>query len=72
MFQIAGGSIGLGLNTAIVTTSSSLTHGISNAFQVDTVLAACGLAISIAYVGGKPVAERVRAVPSKVFKIGCF
>jgi MFS family permease len=42
MFQIAGGSIGLGLNTALVVTAGSLVEGIHRAFLVDTVLAVCG------------------------------
>ena len=53
MFQIAGGSIGLGLNTAIVITAPSLAEGIKRAFIVDSVLGACGLVISILYIGGK-------------------
>ena len=38
MFQIAGGSIGLGLNTAIVVTAASLSDGIRAAFVVDAIL----------------------------------
>lgn len=51
MFQIAGGAVGLGLNTAIVT-SESLVGGISTAFQVDAVLALVGLAIALLFIGG--------------------
>jgi len=54
MFQIAGGSIGLGLNTAIVITAPSLTDGIGRAFLVNAILAICGLIVAAAYVGGKP------------------
>jgi EmrB/QacA subfamily drug resistance transporter len=53
MFQIAGGAIGLGLNTALVVTASSLTAGIRIAFLVDAGLAVCGLAVSILFVGGR-------------------
>lgn len=53
MCQIAGGSIGLGLNTAIAITAPSLVNGIGRAFLVDAVLAICGLAVAILYVGGR-------------------
>ena len=53
MCQIAGGSIGLGLNTAIVITAPSLVNGIGRAFLVDAILAICGLAVAILYVGGR-------------------
>jgi EmrB/QacA subfamily drug resistance transporter len=45
MCQIAGGAVGLGINTAIVTSASSLSDGISTAFRVDGVLAVIGLII---------------------------
>ncbi len=45
MCQIAGGAVGLGLNTAIVATASSLVDGIALAFKIDAVLAAVGLAV---------------------------
>ena len=53
MFQIAGGSIGLGLNTALVVTAPSLPEGIARAFMVDTGLAAGGLLVSIFFIGGR-------------------
>jgi MFS family permease len=56
MCQIAGGALGLGVNTAIVvasgTSSADLADGISNAFKVDAVLALVGLAIALLFVGG--------------------
>lgn len=52
MFQIAGGSIGLGLNTAIVVTAASLSASIRAAFVFDAILAVAGLAVSLAFVGG--------------------
>jgi EmrB/QacA subfamily drug resistance transporter len=62
MCQIAGGAIGLGLNTAIVATADSLPEGIRIAFVVDAVLAVVGLLISLLYVGGAVHHERLRAV----------
>jgi MFS family permease len=53
MCQIAGGSIGLGLNTAIAITAPSLVDGIGRAFFVDAILAVCGLAVAIFFVGGR-------------------
>ncbi len=53
MFQIAGGSIGLGFNTALVLTAPSLTQGIGVAFRVDSFLAAAGLVISLLFIGRK-------------------
>jgi len=53
MCQIAGGSIGLGLNTAIAITAPSLVNGIGRAFFVDAILAVCGLLVAIFYVGGR-------------------
>ena len=52
MFQIAGGSIGLGLNTAIVITAPTLVDGINSAFLVNAILAICGLAVAVLFVGG--------------------
>lgn len=60
MFQIAGGSIGLGLNTAIVVSAASLTEGIHRAFMVDGALAVIGLLISLFFVGGDVDVSRVR------------
>ncbi len=51
MCQIAGGAIGLGLNTAIVASASSLAVGISRAFRVDAALAAAGLVVALRFVG---------------------
>ena len=52
MCQIAGGSVGLGLNTAIVV-SSSLIDGLQAAFLLDAGLALVGVVVAIAYVGGR-------------------
>jgi len=59
MAQVAGGSIGLGLNTAIVATASSLSDGIARAFFVDACLAVVGLLIVIFFIGGKVDAKRI-------------
>lgn len=56
MCQIAGGAIGLGLNTAIIvsagTSESDLANGIGNAFKVDAALAVVGLVVALLFVGG--------------------
>jgi EmrB/QacA subfamily drug resistance transporter len=62
MFQIAGGSIGLGLNTALVATAGSLVEGIHRAFMVNAMLAVCGMVIAILFVGGNIDKERLRAL----------
>jgi EmrB/QacA subfamily drug resistance transporter len=51
MCQIAGGAVGLGLNTAIVASGSTLADGISVAFRVDAVLAVIGLVVVLLFVG---------------------
>ena len=53
MCQIAGGAIGLGLNTALVVTASSLAEGIHTAFLMDAALAIGGLLVSLLFVGGR-------------------
>jgi EmrB/QacA subfamily drug resistance transporter len=52
MCQIAGGAIGLGLNTAIVLSAASLSDGIKVAFRVDAVLALVGTIVSLWLVHG--------------------
>jgi EmrB/QacA subfamily drug resistance transporter len=53
MFQIAGGAVGLGLNTALVVTAPSLVDGIRIAFLVNTGLAVAGVLVALCFVGGK-------------------
>lgn len=53
MFQIAGGAIGLGLNTAIVVSADTLADGIHTAFLVDTALAVGGTLLALLFVGGR-------------------
>ncbi len=59
MFQVAGGSIGLGLNTAIVVAAPTLPEGIHRAFLLDAVLAICGLIICLFFVDGRLSKERI-------------
>jgi hypothetical protein len=49
--QIAGGAVGLGFNTAIVASASSLTDGISAAFTVDAALGVLGFLLVLAVIG---------------------
>jgi EmrB/QacA subfamily drug resistance transporter len=60
MCQIAGGSVGLGINTAIVVTAPTLAEGIQRAFVVDSILALCGLVVAILLVGGTVDPARLR------------
>lgn len=60
MAQIAGGSIGLALNTAIVASAPSLPSGISRAFLLDGCLAALGVLVSLLFIGGTANPERVK------------
>jgi len=53
MFQVAGGAVGLGFNTAIVVSASKLADGIGIAFFVDAILALVGLAIAVLFIGGR-------------------
>jgi MFS family permease len=52
MFQNAGGSIGLGLSTAIVVSAPSFSDGIFRAFAMDSVFAIGGLIICLLFVAG--------------------
>jgi EmrB/QacA subfamily drug resistance transporter len=60
MFQIAGGSIGVGFNTAIVVSASSMPRGIHTAFLVDGLLAMGSAAVAALFVGGTVDLERLR------------
>jgi EmrB/QacA subfamily drug resistance transporter len=62
MFQIAGGSIGVGFNTAIVVSASSMPAGIHIAFLVDGMLAICSAAVALLFVGGTVDVARLRAL----------
>jgi len=59
MAQIAGGSIGLGLNTALVVTGATLPEGIATAFRVNAGLAIAGFLVVVFFIGGKVDRERI-------------
>lgn len=63
MCQIAGGAIGLGLNTAIVLSAATLRHGITVAFRVDAALAVGGFVVALAYVRGPRTSAAHAAAP---------
>jgi EmrB/QacA subfamily drug resistance transporter len=58
MFQIAGGSIGLGLTTMVFSTQSSFVEGIQAGFRLDAALSLVGFLIALFFVGGRLVARR--------------
>ncbi len=60
MFQIAGGSIGVGFNTAIVVSSLSMPRGIHFAFLVDGLLAIASAVVAMLFVGGAIDLERLQ------------
>ena len=60
MANVAGGAIGLGLNTAIVVTAPSLTEGIRTAFLVNGSLAVIGVVIALMFIGGPIDKKRLR------------
>jgi EmrB/QacA subfamily drug resistance transporter len=53
MFQIAGGSIGLGLTTAVFSSQESFVDGIQAAFRLDAGLSLLGFLIALFFVGGR-------------------
>jgi EmrB/QacA subfamily drug resistance transporter len=53
MFQIAGGSIGLGLTTTVFSAQASFVDGIQAAFRLDAGLALVGFLIALFFVGGR-------------------
>ncbi|HXS47528.1 MAG TPA: hypothetical protein VN756_08700, partial [Solirubrobacterales bacterium] len=53
MFQIAGGSIGLGLTTAIFSSQDSFVDGIQAAFRLDAGLSLLGFLLTLFFVGGR-------------------
>lgn len=63
MCQVAGGAIGLGLNTAIVLAAATLPDGIKVAFRVDGALAVIGLAICLGFVHGPKRSTAHTAAP---------
>ena len=53
MFQIAGGSIGLGLTTTVFSSQASFVDGIQAAFRLDAALSLVGFLIALFFVGGR-------------------
>jgi EmrB/QacA subfamily drug resistance transporter len=53
MFQIAGGSIGLGLTTTVFSAQSSFVDGIEAAFRLDAALSLVGFLVALFFVGGR-------------------
>jgi EmrB/QacA subfamily drug resistance transporter len=53
MFQIAGGSIGLGLTTTVFSAQASFVDGIEAAFRLDAALSLVGFLIALFFVGGR-------------------
>jgi EmrB/QacA subfamily drug resistance transporter len=59
MFQIAGGSIGLGLTTTVFSAAiPPFADGVQAAFRLDAALSVIGLLVAIAFVGGRLVGRR--------------
>jgi EmrB/QacA subfamily drug resistance transporter len=62
MFQIAGGSIGLGLTTTVFSGASPpFVDGVQAAFRLDAALSLVGLLIAIGFVGGRAFARPATA-----------
>jgi EmrB/QacA subfamily drug resistance transporter len=60
MFQIAGGSIGLGLTTTVFSAQGSFVDGIEAAFRLDAGLSLVGFLVALFFVGGRLVGrERI-------------
>jgi len=53
MFQIAGGSIGLGLTTMVFSSQDTFVDGIQAAFRLDAGLSLVGFLIALFFVGGR-------------------
>jgi EmrB/QacA subfamily drug resistance transporter len=53
MFQIAGGSIGLGLTTTVFSAQDDFVEGIQAAFRLDAGLSLVGFLIAFFFVGGR-------------------
>jgi EmrB/QacA subfamily drug resistance transporter len=64
MFQIAGGSIGLGLTTTVFSAAvPPFVDGIQAAFRLDSALSLVGLVIAVLFVGGTLFGRRPAAEP---------
>lgn len=60
MGNIAGGSLGLGLNTAIVLSADSFTDGIQRAFAFDAALGLIGTVVAVALIHGRGTSSHPR------------
>ena len=61
MFQIAGGSIGLGLTTTVFSAAiPPFVDGLQAAFRLDAALSLVGLVIAILFIGGRLFSRRSR------------
>jgi EmrB/QacA subfamily drug resistance transporter len=59
MFQIAGGSIGLGLTTTVFSGAvPPFVDGVQAGFRLDAALSLIGLLVAIAFVGGRLIGRR--------------
>jgi EmrB/QacA subfamily drug resistance transporter len=58
MFQIAGGSIGLGLTTTVFSAQGSFVDGIQAAFRLDAALSLAGFLVALFFVGGRMLGRR--------------
>jgi EmrB/QacA subfamily drug resistance transporter len=65
MFQIAGGSIGLGLTTAVFSAQESFVDGIQAGFRLDAGLSLVGFLIALFFVGGRLTASNVAVQRSR-------
>jgi MFS family permease len=62
MFQIAGGSIGLGLTTTVFSSfNPPFIDGFQAGFRLDAGIALAGLVISVLFIGGSLLARRAEA-----------
>ena len=65
MFQIAGGSIGLGLTTTVFSSAvPPFVDGIQAAFRLDAALSLVGFAITVLFVGGTLLGRRPAEEPA--------
>ncbi|HET7120959.1 MAG TPA: MFS transporter [Solirubrobacterales bacterium] len=64
MFQIAGGSIGLGLTTTVFSAAiPPFVDGIQAGFRLDAALSLVGLLVAIAFVGGRGFGRTPKSAP---------
>ena len=61
MFQIAGGSIGLGLTTTVFSSADTFVDGLQSAFLLDGLLALGGFVVTVLFVGGTLRIGRIAA-----------